>query len=151
MKTIDYLEAVRGLTETGSDYAVAKSLGISRQKISGYMNKGITMGPDVCERVAQLLGIPLAAVLADMEAERAKRTPVKEAWEKAAELLRQSAAVLLLGLFGVASMGTRPADAALQHAAADLPVYVLCALFTGGLAAWFFRFLDERGSSHGPA
>jgi len=108
MKTIDYLEEVRKLTEKKTDYAVAKMIGIPQSKIIAY-KKGTTFGEGACEKVAQVLNIPLAAIMADMEAERAKRTTIREAWEKAADTLRNVAAVVLLMVFTV---GAAPTEAA---------------------------------------
>ena len=114
MRTAGYLELLRKLTETGSDYAISKLLGETRQKISGYKNKGITFGPEICEKVAEILEIPLEVVLADMEAERAKRAPIRKAWEHTADILRKSAAAMLVGVLLVAGAGNpAPAEASI--------------------------------------
>jgi len=108
MNTSDYLEAVRALTKTKSDYAIAKALSVPQSQIIGY-KKGTTFGVDMCEKIAEVLNTPIEAVLADMEAERAKRTTIKEAWQRAADMLRNVAAVVLLMVFTV---GAAPTEAA---------------------------------------
>ncbi len=95
MRTVEYLDELAKLTETGSDYAVSKLLGVSRQMISGYRSGYRTFSDENAVKVAQLLGIPEGVILADMHAERAASGPVAEAWRHAAEVLRKSAAAVV--------------------------------------------------------
>lgn len=111
MKTVEYMELLRDLTETGSDYAVAKLLGI-RQSVVTHHAHGRPFSEQTSILVAEKLGIDPAVVMADMNAERAKRSDVKEVWEKAADQLRQVAAVLVIGLVGLGVVAPSPADAA---------------------------------------
>ncbi len=113
MRTVEYLDELAKLTETGSDYAVSKLLGLSRQWISHYRN-GRTFSDETAVKVAQLLGIPEGVILADMHAERAASGPVAEAWRHAAEVLRKSAAavVAVAVLVGGLVLDAPPAGAA---------------------------------------
>ena len=111
MKTIDYIELLRPLSETGSDYSVAKLLGIDRRNMTGY-KKGTTFSDEIAIKVARILDTPPAIVLADIHAEvagRAKRTEEKTVWADLAAMLRQTAALVLMGVF---LTGAAPTEAA---------------------------------------
>ena len=113
MRTVDYLDELAKLTDTGSDYAVAKLLGVSRQWVSHY-RRGRTFSDETAVKVAQLLGIPPGIILADMHAERASSDDVATAWRQVAETLKKSAAAVLAVVVMVGSWlgAPSPAEAA---------------------------------------
>ena len=108
-----YLDQVAELTETGSDYAIAKKLGISTQRVSNYRRGRHTFDDEMCTRVALALGINPFKVIAEINAEKAKTAEKRKFWKDAAS---RAAAVLL-------SAGT--AFAALPHLV-GAQHYILC-------------------------
>lgn len=80
-----YIDQVRKLTETGSDYAVAKKLGITRQRMSHYKHGRHYFDDELAFRVAELLKVSPAEVIAAVHLEKSS-TPEKQAfWKKALE------------------------------------------------------------------
>lgn len=111
MNTIELLDAVKNRYGLPSDYALAKRLGMSSERISKYRTRGGALAEDNALKVAQLLELDEGYVLACMEAERAHSTAAKRAWEKLADRLKSggvAAALLLL----VAAPAPTPANAA---------------------------------------
>lgn len=89
MKTTrDYLADLADLDRrqcgTGSDYALAKRLKISRQRMSHYRRGRSGFDDYMCIKVARLLNIPAGEVLANIAASRAERPVIAKAWETAA-------------------------------------------------------------------
>lgn len=106
------LERVRKITDTGSDYAVAKALRISVQRMSLYMKGSTVLHDDeVIIRAADLLGDDQAALLAEFHAERAISDSARVAWRRLAKLARQHATVCLL-LAGGAGVTVSPSPTA---------------------------------------
>lgn len=99
--TVQLIEQLKDTHGLPSDYAVAKLLGISTQRISNYRNRSDTLGADLAIEVADQLGLDRGYVLACMAAERAKRTDEKRAWEALAR--RASHAAIFLLCLGVTS------------------------------------------------
>lgn len=98
MNTKNYLAAVRRTTDTGSDYAVAKAIGVSRQAVSRYLNEGTTLDDSVAVRVAEILDLDPSQVILDVQIERASDQRVKTALKKIAERLSTAAASVALAL-----------------------------------------------------
>lgn len=97
--TATLVRAYKARTGIESDYAMAKRLGITRQTASGYATGKHTLSNDVALKVAAELGLEPGYVLACMAAERAKRTEVREAWERVAKRMAHAAVfVMCLGL-----------------------------------------------------
>jgi transcriptional regulator with XRE-family HTH domain len=107
------LERVRATTETGSDYAVAKALGISVQRMSRYMHEVDQLRDDATiARAAELLNDDASALLAEFHAENAKNEKARRAWRRLAILAREhAAAALVLGISAGATMAPSPAQA----------------------------------------
>ena|SRR5690625_1608707 len=86
MKSINsYLNDVAALTRTGSDYAVAKELGIAAQSLNGYRRRGVVPDDDVCLVIAERLGIdPIEVIAAANAARAAKREDavIAEKWRR---------------------------------------------------------------------
>lgn len=142
MNTVDYLNALRKHTKTGSDYAVAKLLGASTQKVSGYKNKGITFSDEMAIKVAHILEIPEASVMADMHAERANCTEVKAVWERAADALRKCVVVALAVVIGLGATHPAPAEAAVSERS---EIYIMRTI-RRWLAGFLDGFLQATGS-----
>ncbi|NML31815.1 helix-turn-helix domain-containing protein [Paraburkholderia antibiotica] len=78
--TIEWLDAVKEALELPSDYAAASVLGVTRSAVSAYRNGKSTFDDETCIKVADILGVPRAAVLASMLAQRAKSEETRKVW-----------------------------------------------------------------------
>jgi transcriptional regulator with XRE-family HTH domain len=88
------LRAKFGLT---SDYQVAKLLGMKRQQISSYRMGRHTFDDQIATKVAQLLEVPPAYIMACMAAQRAKTPEMRKTWERAAKVLAAAAVLITAG------------------------------------------------------
>lgn len=95
LNTNQFLNKVAQRHDLQSDYQIAKKIQVSRQQISLY-RKGATFGDNVAIRVAALLDMDPAYVLACTAAERSKEQATKDAWERAAKRLATAATLLLV-------------------------------------------------------
>ncbi|MCM3565895.1 helix-turn-helix domain-containing protein [Hydrogenophaga intermedia] len=76
--TRNFLDQVKKALDIESDYALAKHLRVSKSTVSNYQ-KGITaFSDDVCHRVAEILDIEPAMVLALIELDRHAGASAKE-------------------------------------------------------------------------
>jgi len=89
MKTTEYLDALKRGYKLESDYALAKHMGWSEQRISGYRHRR-TFDEMTAIQVAMALWISPHKVLADMQAERAKEEPIKRIWNEVADQLEKA-------------------------------------------------------------
>lgn len=122
MNTQDYLEKLRPLTDTGSDYAISKLVGVTRQMVSMFKSGKRDFPDEVCVKVARLLELPPGVVLADIHAERTTGEASK-VWHQLAVQLRRSAAGILSLAFLVGAVGTpAPADAAIST---SQPIHIM--------------------------
>ena len=98
MKTIDYLELIKNNNRVKgqpcSDYRAAQLLQIDRSAIVRY-KQGRQMDDEVAIRAADLLSLDPAAVLLDMQINRAKTPDIKSTWEKIRKALNNTTAALL--------------------------------------------------------
>jgi predicted transcriptional regulator len=99
MKTAEYLAAVKARRNISSDYALAKALGVSRQRASDYILGKSIPATLVCFKIAEILGEQPAGVIAELELERAEKM-AKEAdaseWKGVLKRLGGAAASILL-------------------------------------------------------
>jgi transcriptional regulator with XRE-family HTH domain len=80
MNTNEYLAKTKNALGIQSDYALAQHLGVTRSAVSK-LQKGMTlMGDETAIRVADILKMPRAAVLADVYAEREKNPEIAAVW-----------------------------------------------------------------------
>ena len=106
MKTITYyLDQVAKNTETGSDYAIAKILDISTQRVSKYRG-GANFDDEMCIKVADLLKIDVREVIAASNYHREKSDKKKAFWESIFEKSAVACLILGLGLIGTPSPST---------------------------------------------
>lgn len=117
MTTNEYIDKLRALTATRSDYAVAKLLDLTPEAVHGYTRKGRTMNNTQALRVAQLLQIPAIHVIADMELERAKDETTRALWTRFRKGFGRRAAAVLLFLLAAALIAPNESDA--QHLISD--------------------------------
>jgi len=109
--TIEFLDAVKTKTGAASDYALAPILGVTRSAVSKYRNGIDYLGDSTAMRVAEILEIEPASVLAAVHAERAKTAEEKAVWKFIYEKLGGIAAGALIALTATSAAPT-PASAA---------------------------------------
>jgi len=88
MNSYEYIEEAKKNAGFETDYMLSKALGWSRQKISNYKN-GQLMDNDSARQIAEVLDIPVFAIIADMEAQRAKDEATKSKWIELAKMTAQ--------------------------------------------------------------
>lgn len=101
MKTAEYLDAVKARLDIGSDYALAKVLGVSRESVNAFRNGRSAMGIETCIKVGELLDIDGHAVYAQGQIERAKKPEIRDFWQSVSEKFSGSFRSLLSGWNGV--------------------------------------------------
>lgn len=89
-------EKIRATTETGTNYATAKALGISQSNLKQILDGSRNLGIEACVRAAELLKQPLSEIIAEVEMSRAHSPEKKAFWEK--RLPRILPAVAIWGL-----------------------------------------------------
>jgi lysophospholipase L1-like esterase len=112
MKTVEYLDAVKKKLGIESDYGLQKPLNVTKQTVSRYRTGNGTFDQVVALRVAAILALPPAKVIADIELERATLPELQDVWRDIAKKV----AVLLLGVSaGGAFVTPGSADASTLH------------------------------------
>lgn len=117
--TIDFVRALKARYGLGSDYAVHKFLGVSKQSVSNWRNGNNFFDDATAIRVAGLLEIEPAYVLACVHQERAKSDAERAAWSSIIERFGGLAASVALGV----ALGGAPAPA---QATASTPGGTVC-------------------------
>ncbi len=79
MKAFEWIDRVKSTLGIDSDYAVAKTLGITKQAVSAYRAKLSTLDENTSISVANLLGLPPHGVWLDQQAERTKTPEMRTA------------------------------------------------------------------------
>ena len=97
MKTNEYIDAVKAKLALPSDYAAAKTLGVSHQSVMQYRNGRSAMGVETCMKVGEILGIDGHKVYADGQIERAKSAAQATFWADISEKFSESFLNLLSG------------------------------------------------------
>lgn len=105
MKAAQWIDRVKIARGWESDYRVAKELNLTRQAISGYRSKPMTLDEDTSVKVAIALGTNPAIVLADQAMERTKNDQARGAW---GSILERLGGVAAMALITVASIGMAP-------------------------------------------
>lgn len=106
MESLKYLDRCRKLTKTGSDYALAKLLGVSENAINHYRAGERIMDDYACLRVSQILGVPLEEVVAAANYDREPDEKKKLEWARHLKKLVPSFALSVCLLPIVASWPT---------------------------------------------
>lgn len=125
--SIRALDALARQNGNCSDYRLSKIIGIAQPSVSLYRNGKRQFDEKTAIRVAELLGMAPAELLARIQAERSDNAPARAAWLSLAKLARASApaaailAALLLGLSTMQAPVTTGLFAA-SAAAYDLPI-----------------------------
>ena len=96
MKAAVWIDRVKTAKGIESDYAAAKTLGISRAVVSSYRGAIPTMDEDTAVKVALALDVNPVVILADQAMERSKSEPAKKAWKEVLEKLGASQLYIML-------------------------------------------------------
>lgn len=91
MKSSDYIDAIKEQHSLRSDYAASKLIGISPNRLSNYRTNRSDFDSDIIPRIAELLNIDPAVIVADIAAARAKTPFERSAYERLASLARAAA------------------------------------------------------------
>ena len=112
--TIELLNQVRNTTESKSDYAASKLLGITRQAASAYRNGIRQMDDDPAIKAAEILGFDPVNVLARLHAEKCRSDSARAVWERIGRMARATACITLaagtIGLAGSPTAQSSPAS-----------------------------------------
>ena len=109
--TIQFIDAVKSKHGIASDYALAKFLEVKQQTVSGYRQGKVFLGDETAIKVAKVLEVEPASVLAAVHAERAKTEEEKAVWKLIYEKLGGIAAGALIAITASSAVPT-PASAA---------------------------------------
>ena len=158
MKTAaNFLDDLRAKYDLASDYQVAGMLGLKRQQVSAYRTGKHTFDDNIATRVAELLDVPAAYVMACMAAQRAKSPALRKTWEKAAKTLAGTAVALLVGCSvlaaghgafdistGIAHSISQVAESNNHYAHSAMVRDLLKLIVCAALLAWFRRIYSDR-------
>lgn len=133
MNTREYLAAVKAKLNLTSDYQLCKALGLPSSLISKYQKGQNVPGPLTGFKIAEILGDQPAAVIADLERERAEKMEKSgdvSDWDGLIKKIGGGAASILL----VCSMGLGAnADAASSRVSQFEKLYIVS---IGRLRRW---------------
>jgi hypothetical protein len=115
MKASAWIDRIKVLKNLPSDYAAAKELGISRGLVSKYRGPTPTFDEEMAVKVAHVLDINPAVILADQAMERAKGQEAKNAWLTVLEKLGGVAVSVLLTAGMLGAIGWTPDAKAIQR------------------------------------
>ena len=90
---IDRVKTAKGIE---TDYAAAKTLGVSRAVVSSYRGKIETMDEEIAIKIATALSINPIVILTDQAMEKAKSETAKKAWATALEKLKSDSALYIM-------------------------------------------------------
>lgn len=121
MKTAEYLAAVKAKRNITSDYKLSKALGIQASLVAKYQAGKSIPGPLVAFKIAEILGDQPAAVIADLELERAEKTEKTDDAEEWKSFVRKLGGVAATILVAVGMGGMSNADAKLAQSVDNLP------------------------------
>lgn len=127
--TADFLDALRVKLNLPSDGRLAVYFGMQRQHLSKYRTLGHTFDDAMSLRVADILELDPAYVLACMHHQRAKQAEVKQVWERLAKRLAVAAAVMGVAVLGPDILSASGLDASspalLLAAFTDRAMYIM--------------------------
>jgi len=127
-----YLDLLQEKTETGSDYAIAKMLDVSRSRISSYRTGASRFDEEMCFKVANALNVEPMEVIAAIKLEQCK---AKENLEMAgfwASTLKKTGTTLSAAFLTIAMTLPAPVEASVFNITNvmtsffDLTIYTLC-------------------------
>lgn len=112
LTTRDLLAAVKARHNIPSNYALAKFLEVRENDVSRWNTGKNTPNDAMAVRLAELAGMDPTVVLSAMQAARCNDDALRPIWERIAESIQRSAAVVGLVVAGAFSSAPNPAQAA---------------------------------------
>lgn len=113
MESKEWIDRVKVTHGLASDYAVAKYLGTSTQRISSYRTGTTEFDEDMAARVGAALGEHPAHVLATVRAGKARTDKARAVWEEIARHFGHAAALFLaVGVVFLAPGSIMPGECA---------------------------------------
>ncbi|HEB56797.1 MAG TPA: XRE family transcriptional regulator [Gammaproteobacteria bacterium] len=106
-----YLNRIAKLTETGSDYAAAKLLGITRQRISNYRTGRNHFDNEMAFKIAVMLDMNPSELIAELSAERARTPEKKKFWQGQFRRLHGATGLTLFALLFIFPSLFNPVEA----------------------------------------
>ncbi len=128
MDSVEFLDAVRERHSIPSDNKLAALLDINRGHISQYRTRRRKLDPKACHKVARALDVSPDYVMAEIQAERARRAEDRAVWKRLARLAKKAqAAALLIAITGLLSLSPAGVSQAqgLSGAAAVNDLYII--------------------------
>jgi hypothetical protein len=125
MTAYQYVEALKTKLGLTSDYAVAKALNVPRATVSNWRTRRSHFDDAIALRVAALLGIDPAQIIAAAHADRARGPELKQVWQRITDRVK-NAAVLAFVVLGAGAWPPPPA-----YAGAGFDISVLARPSTG--------------------
>lgn len=123
--TIEFLKAVKQKHNIPSDGKLALILGHTRSSVSLLLQGRNFLGDEAAMKVADLLDLDPAYVVACVHAERAKHAKEKQLWERIATLTAGiAAALLVIAILPTAQLPTGEFNAAFSAELPDSVYYV---------------------------
>ena len=104
METLEYYKLLKDQLNIESAYGIAKKLGVTRQCVSKWINKGNTFDDNTAVKVAEILDIPPEIIKIDMETERTKCPKLRTALQKASKVLQGVAASIFIGVLTLSAL-----------------------------------------------
>jgi len=123
--TLGFIADIKARYNIESDYAAAKLLEVSKMTVSSYRNGKSLFSDEIALKVADLLDLDPAYVVASIHAEREKNLEVKKVWSKLAEKLSVVAGVLIVVSVALLLPDLEPMNA-LHDALAGRDHCILC-------------------------
>ena len=131
--TIQWLDAAKQ-KHSLSDYSLAPRLGVGRGQISRYRNGLDYLSDDAAFKLATLLEIDAAQIVASAHAERAKSGEARAFWMQWAERLGGVTAAFVVGV----GLSSAPAPSQAAQSAGS-PVYIMLRKKRGNPFAGLFN------------
>jgi transcriptional regulator with XRE-family HTH domain len=142
----DYVTELRHRQNLPSDYALAAYLGLSKQAVSNWKNRGVIADPATAWRIAEGIDADPAQVIAAAELARAERSHDDRLAKLWTERLRQMGAALVLVFAGFFHAGDAVAAPDPAANAPDSVYYVKSYSWLMVRLRWLFRSLCLRAT-----
>ena len=98
MNTIEYLDKCKEKLGISSTYALAKAMGVDERVLSNYKKGRVIINDFVCFRIAQILEIDAAYVIADIRSNTEKDEVRREFFKSFVGSAKKNAAMLIMAL-----------------------------------------------------
>lgn len=98
--TLDFLERLKAKYDGASDYRAAQLLGVTKSAVYSWRHRGKHMGDDTAVKMAELLDLHPAYVMACTSAERSESDKTISVWQQVASQYAACFALVFTGFLG---------------------------------------------------